>query len=175
MPERGSKTSKVPFVWATFGILSLGAIQKISCRDCWPRKKSGCITMIWRRGNNQWSGGIADNPAPKNSECKNQLENFSHRFFGSKRHPHHWLSSKGPNFNAEYYSSLLVQLKDILKEKRAGTSSTKGVFFLHDNAPAHRVHATQKKMAYLGFQCLDHPPYFPDRSPSVYQLFPWLK
>jgi hypothetical protein len=27
---------------------------------------------------------------------------------------------------------------------------TKGVLFLHDNAPAHRALATQKKLAYLG-------------------------
>jgi len=33
MPERRSKTSTVPVVWATFGIFSLGAIQMISCRD----------------------------------------------------------------------------------------------------------------------------------------------
>jgi len=43
---------------------------------------------------------------------------------------------KGQTINAEYYSSLLVQLKDILKEKRLG-KFTKGVLFLHDNAPAH--------------------------------------
>jgi len=29
---------------------------------------------------------------------------------------------------------------------------------LHDNAPAHQALATQKKLAYLGFQCLDHHP-----------------
>jgi histone-lysine N-methyltransferase SETMAR len=46
---------------------------------------------------------------------------------------------------------------------------------LHDNAPAHRAHATQKKLAYLGFQCLDHPPYSPDLAPSDYHLFPGLK
>jgi histone-lysine N-methyltransferase SETMAR len=34
---------------------------------------------------------------------------------------------------------------------------------------------TQKKMAYLGFQCLDHPPYSPDLVPSDYHLFPGLK
>ena len=33
---------------------------------------------------------------------------------------------KGQNINAEYYSSLLVQLKDILNEKRHG-KITKGV------------------------------------------------
>ena len=45
----------------------------------------------------------------------------------------------------------------------------------HDNAPAHRALATQKKLAYLGFQCLDHPPYSPDLAPSDYHLFPGLK
>jgi len=57
---------------------------------------------------------------------------------------------KGQTINAEYYSSLLVQLKDILKEKRRG-KLTKVVLFLHDNAAAHRALATQKKVAYLGF------------------------
>ena len=52
---------------------------------------------------------------------------------------------------------------------------TKWVLFLHDNAPAHRALATQKKLAYLGLQCLDHPPYSPDLAPSLYHLFPELK
>ena len=81
---------------------------------------------------------------------------------------------KGQTINAEYYSSLLVQLKDILKEKRHG-KVTKRVLFLHDNAPARRALATQKKLAYLGFQCLDHTPYSPDLAPSDYHLFPGLK
>ena len=46
---------------------------------------------------------------------------------------------------------------------------------MHDNAPAHRALATQKKLAYLGFQCLDHPPYSPDLVPSDYHLFLGLK
>jgi len=41
---------------------------------------------------------------------------------------------KGQTINAEYYSSLLVQLKDILKEKCRG-KITKGILFLHDSAP----------------------------------------
>jgi len=81
---------------------------------------------------------------------------------------------KAQTINVEYYSSLLVQLKDILKEKRCG-KVTKGVLFLHDNVLAHRALATQKKLVYLGFQCLDHPPYSPDLAPSNYHLFPGLK
>jgi len=74
----------------------------------------------------------------------------------------------------EDYLSLLVQLKDNLKEK-LHRKVTKGVLFLHDNTPAHRALATQKKLAYLGFQCLDHPLYSPDLAPSDYHLFPGLK
>ena len=47
--------------------------------------------------------------------------------------------------------------------------------FLHENVPAHRPLATQQKLAYLGFQCLDHPPYSPHLAPSDYRLFPGLK
>ena len=131
--------------------------------------------MTRRQSSNQWSSGIAADPIPKNSECKNPLESFSPRFFWNQKGillidylP------KGQTINAEYYSSLLVQLKDILKEKRRG-KFTKGVLFLHDNAPAHRALETQKKLAYLGFQSLVHPPYSPDLTPSHYNLFPELK
>jgi len=67
-----------------------------------------------------------------------------------------------------------VQLKDILKIKRR-EKVTKGVLFWHENAPAHRALATRKKLAYLDFQCLDHPPYSPDLAPSDYHLFSGLK
>jgi histone-lysine N-methyltransferase SETMAR len=57
--------------------------------------------------------------------------------------------------------------------KNAGLrEATKGVLFLHDNAPAHRSLAVQKK---LGFQCLDHRPYPLDLVLSDYHLFPGLK
>jgi hypothetical protein len=79
--------------------------------------------MMRRQSNDQWMGGIAAHPAPKNFECKNPLENFLPRFFLDQDGillidylP------KGQTINAEYYLSLLVQLKDILKEKRRGKS-----------------------------------------------------
>jgi len=73
-------------------------------------------------------------PRPKNSERKNPLEKFSPRFFGGQDGFLIDYLPKGQTINAEYYSSLLVQLKDIVKEKRRGK-----VLFLHDNAPAHRA------------------------------------
>jgi len=80
----------------------------------------------------------------------------------------------GQTINAEYYSSLLVQLKGILK-KKFREKLTKGVLFLHDNVPVYRALANQKKPAYLGFQCLDYPPYSPDLAPSDNHLFSGLK
>jgi len=122
--------------------------------------------MVWQHGGS---------PRPKNSECKNPLEKFSPRFF--------WDQDgillidylpNGQTINAECYSFLPVQLTDILKEKSRG-KVTKKILFLHDNAPAHRALATQKKLAYPGFQCPDHPTYSPDLAPSDYHLFPGLK
>jgi histone-lysine N-methyltransferase SETMAR len=85
----------------------------------------------------------------------------------------HYLPN-GQTINAKYYSSLLMQLKDILKEKCCG-NFTKHVLFLHNNSPAHWALATQKKLAYLGFRCLDHPPYSPGLAPLDHHLFPGLK
>jgi len=100
--------------------------------------------MTRRQSNNQWSSGIAAHSTPKNSKCKNPLEKFSPRFFLDQDGilPTDYLP-KVQTINAEYYSSLLVQLKNILKEKHH-RKVTKGVLFLHDNASAHRALATQK-------------------------------
>ena len=82
---------------------------------------------------------------------------------------------KGQTINAEYYLSLLVQIKDILKEKRRG-KVIKRVSFLHDNAPAHRALATQQKLACLGFQCLDHPSTpFSGSGPVGLPPVPWTE
>ena len=56
-----------------------------------------------------------------------------------------------------------------------GSKVTKGVLFLPNNAPAHRALATQKKLAYLGFHCLDHSPYSQDLATSDDHLSLGLK
>ena len=146
----------------------------IPCRHWWAWTKPGYLTMTRRQSKNQCSGGIAVHPAPKYSECKNPLESSRLDFLGSRQHPFIDYLLKGQTINTEYYLSLLVQLKDILKEKRHG-KFTKFVLFLHDKAPAHLTLATQKNLNYLGFQCLDHAPYSPDLTPSEYHLFSGLK
>ena len=177
MPKRGSKTSTLPAVWATVGIFSARS-KWFPVVDWWPRTKPGYITMIRRQSNNQWSGGIAAHPAPKkNPSAKirwksSRLDSIS--LGGSRRHPPHWLSPKGPNCQR---GVLLISAGAIEGnfEGKTPREGNQGVLFLHDNAPAHRALATQKKLAYLDFQCLDHPPYSPDLAPSDYHLFPGLK
>ena len=108
----------------------------------------------------EWRHSGSPRPAPKKSECKNPLGKFLASIFLDQDGillidylP------KGQTINAKYYSSLLVQLKDILREKSC-RKVTKGVLFLQENAPAHQALTAQNKLAYLGFQCLDHHPIF---------------
>jgi hypothetical protein len=121
--------------------------------------------MTWRQSNNQWNGGIAAHSAPQKIRVQKSTGKVPHSIF--------WDQDgillidylpKGQTINVKYYSLLLVKLKDILKEKRR-VKVTKEVLFLHENAPAHWPLATQKKLAYLGFQCLDHSAYSPDVAP----------
>ncbi|XP_063386186.1 histone-lysine N-methyltransferase SETMAR-like [Cydia fagiglandana] len=81
---------------------------------------------------------------------------------------------KRTTMNAEYYSNLLRQLRDAIKEKRRGKLS-KGTLMLHDNAPVHTARTTQLVMKELGFGTIDHPPYSPDLAPCDYFLFRNLK
>jgi len=132
--------------------------------------------MTRRQSNNQCSGGIAAYPAPKKFRVQKSAGKFLASIFGGDQDGTLLIDylPKGQTMSTQYYPSLLVQLKDISKEKRRG-KLTKVVLFLHDNSPAHQTLATQKKLAYLGFQCLDRPPYSPDLAPSDYHLFPRFK
>ena len=131
--------------------------------------------MTRRQSKNHWSGDIAAHPAPKKFQVqKSAGEVLASNFWDQDSILLIDYLPTGQTINAEYYSSLLVQLKDILKEK-CHRKVIKGVLFLHDNAPADQALATRKKLAYLGFHCLDHPPYSPDLAPSDYHLFRGLK
>jgi hypothetical protein len=107
---------------------------------------------------------MAAHHAPKFPSAKSAGKFLASNFLGSRRHPPIHYLPKGQINSVEYYSSVLVQLKDILREKRRG-KFIKVVLFLHDNAPAHRALATQKTLDYLCVQCLDHPPHYPALGP----------
>jgi hypothetical protein len=73
---------------------------------------------------------------------------------------------------AEQLGISCERVGSIIHEDLDMQNVTSGVLFLHNNAPAHRALATQKKLAYLGFQYLDHPPCSLDLAPPD---FPWTE
>ena len=173
MPERGSKMSTVAVVWENLEFFRpdpndflsrLLTIAESLLHHYDPETKQQ--SMEWRD---------SDSTRPKKFRVQKSAGKVLASIFWDKDGILliDYLS-KGQTINAEYYSSLLVQFKDTLKEKRRG-KVTKVVLFLHDNAPTQRALATDKKLAYLGFHCLNHPPYFPDLAPSEYHLFSGLK
>jgi len=96
--------------------------------------KPGYITMTRWQSNNQWSDGkashLAMTPKIPSENIRWKISRFD--FFWYQR---------------RILLSLLVHLKDILKEKCRGIF-IKVALFLYDNALAHRAIATQKKMTY---------------------------
>jgi len=88
--------------------------------------KRGYIIMAQRQSNNQWSGGIVAHLASKILSAKSAGKVFAPIFWDQDGILYVEFLPKGQTINAEYYSFLLVQLKDILKEKNAAGNSPKG-------------------------------------------------
>jgi len=102
--------------------------------------------MTRRQSNSQWSGDIAAHSAQKFRVQKSAGIFLASIFWEPDGILLTDYLPKGHTINAEYYSSLLMQFKDILQEKLPG-KITMGFFFLHDNASAHRTLGIQKKVA----------------------------
>ena len=81
---------------------------------------------------------------------------------------------KGETLTSEYYSSLLVKLREEIRRKRRGKLA-KGVLFHQDNAPIHKAARSMATIRENGFEIIEHPPYSPDLAPSDYFLFGNLK
>ena len=97
-----------------------GMIQMVSCNDWWPWTKPGYITMTRRQSSNRqmewWHSG---SPRPKKFQVlKSTGKVLASIFWGQDGILLIDYLPKGQTINTEYYSSLLVQLMDILKEER---------------------------------------------------------
>ena len=95
-----------------------------------------CSGSVLSHGLKQWKLGAS---RMKTSHLKRHLNRIMQHHIGTSDKE---MFIGGQTITAEYYSSLMVQFKDILKEKRRG-KFPKGIVFLHDNAPAHRALATR--------------------------------
>ena len=81
---------------------------------------------------------------------------------------------KSQIINAEYYSSLLVQLKDILKEKRCG-KVIKGVLFLHDKPPGSTGTCNPEETGLPGLPVSSSPTLFSGSGSVGLPPVPWTE
>uniref|UniRef100_A0AC35GQS9 Transposase Synechocystis PCC 6803 domain-containing protein n=1 Tax=Panagrolaimus sp. PS1159 TaxID=55785 RepID=A0AC35GQS9_9BILA len=84
------------------------------------------------------------------------------------RHVHFEFVPDGHTVDKFFYRRMLDRVQQALIEKRG---AGREVFFLQDNAPAHRAKITKEKIEELGWTLLPHPPYSPCLSPSDYHAF----
>jgi len=134
----------------------------ISCRDWWPWTK-----MEWRH---------TGSPRPQKFRVQKSAGKFSPRFFGIKTASASLTIFQRAKLSAWSITHLCwCNWKTFWRKNAAGSLPRGSCSCTMYNAPAHRALAAQKKLAYLGFPCLDHPPYSPDLAPSDYHLFPGLK
>jgi [histone H3]-lysine36 N-dimethyltransferase SETMAR len=83
-----------------------------------------------------------------------------------RRGPIFWeLLEQGKTVNSDVYCEQLEKTHRTLRNRRIP------VIFLDDNAKPHRSRQTRQKIADLGWETLDHPPYSPDMAPSDFYLF----
>ena len=137
----------------------------------WPGDK-GRIIGVAVLGLNQLRPALSATPhpaAPQKFRGQKSAEKFSSRFFRIKTVYHHWLSSKGPNY---HHLVLLISAGAIEGhfEGRKPREIHQGVLVLEWQSPAHLALAPRKNLTYLGFECLDYPPFPPDLAPSDYYL-----
>jgi len=98
-------------------------------------------------------------PRPNIFRVQKSSENFSPRFFGFKAASSSLIIFQRAKLLTRGVTHLYWFNWRTFWRKNAGRGKvTKGVLFLHDNAPTHRALAAQKKLTYLSFPCLDHHP-----------------
>jgi len=125
----------------------------ISCRDWWPWTEPGYITMTRRQSNNPMEWPHSDSPRPEKLQGKNPLENFSPGFFGIKTASSSLIIFQRSKLSTRSITHLCwCNWRTFWKKNAVGSSPSESC-----SCTAHRALATQKKLAYLGFQCLDHP------------------
>jgi len=162
-------TSRLSNFWNVFG-----AIQIISCRDWWPWTKLGYITMTRRQSNNQWSDGIATHPAPKNSEYKNPLENFSPRFFGIKTACSSLIIFQRAKLSTRSITRLCWCNWRTLKEKRRG-NFIKGGLLLARQCPDSPGTCNPEETDLPGLPVSWSPTLFSWSGPFGLPSVPWTK
>ena len=125
--------------------------------------------MTQWQSNNQRSGG---SPHPKISECRKVLASIFWDQDGILLNDY---LPKDQTINAEYYSSLLVQLKDILKEKRRPQEGHQGGLVLAWQCPGSPVTCNPEETGLPGLPMSWSPTLFPRSRPVRLPPVPWTE
>ena len=108
-------------------------------------------------------------------ECKNPLENFSPRFFGIKTASSSLIIFQRAKLSTRGFTHLCWCNWRTFWRKNAGRGNvTKGVLFIHDNAPGHRTLAT-RKTGLPGFPVSWSPTLFSGSGPVGLPTVPWTE
>ena len=76
--------------------------------------------------------------------------------------------------NGDYYSNLLKQVRQSIKDKRC-RKIRRGILFHQDNAPVHTSWVAMEVVRECGYKLFPHPLYSTHPAPSDLHLFPRLK
>jgi histone-lysine N-methyltransferase SETMAR len=77
---------------------------------------------------------------------------------------------------AKWYSEeCLPRVFQVVKNMSIHPRSTAGMWFFHNNAPAHQSKICTEYAPSTGLKVLKHPPYRPDLTPCNFTLFPYVK
>ena len=143
----------------------------ISCCDWWPWTNPGYITR--RQSNNQWSGGIAAHSAPKKFRVqKSARKVFASIFLGSRRHPPHWLSLKGPNYQP---GVLLISAGAIGNLKKTPREGHQGRLVLARQCPGSLGTCTPEETGLPGLPVSSSPTLFSRSDPVGVTPVPWTE
>jgi len=82
----------------------------------------------------------------------------------------HYMPRGSTVTSATYADLLKNHLHPAIRSKRRGLLST-GVLLQHYNARPHTARSTVATIQDLSFECLPHPPYSPDLTPSDFHVF----
>jgi len=82
---------------------------------------------------------------------------------------------EGKTLNAEFYKGVMDRPLKRIHRVRPAAFCPRDLFFLHDNAPAHKAASVCQFFTPKMLQPFYHPSYSPDLSPPDYFLSPKLK
>ncbi|KAI6647180.1 Transposase [Oopsacas minuta] len=82
---------------------------------------------------------------------------------------------KGQTVTGHFYATVVLpEIENHHIERRPATG-LRGIKILHDNARPHKSKEVKEKIASIGLEELEHPPYSPDLAPCDFWLFDGLK